>query len=553
MKEGVVVKKDKGVLELDRDVLFKVEKDGRRRLVMPTSEREKIMRSVHEDPRTGGHFTVRKGILKVRTRYWWPGIYKDLEQWVATCRVCQAHQHVRGMPKMKSNVPRVVPNRPWDSVYIDAIGPLPASRNGMRYVLVAIDHFTRYVEVKAVRRLTKEAFVKWRRDDQVGRWGPMTWLTSDRGSNFMADVSKAMCEILGIDKHSATAWRARAMGLVERFNGTLKALFKEYAEETGSNWHEGIQDWAFAYNTTVHSATGFTPFHLMHGWEARVPYDLLVEQREEPQFREVREYRDNMVNAIEECWAEARRNQGERDRVREWHLTSVAREENGIPRYEVGERVWKYKPFISYSKGGSKGIRQLWFGPYTIVERISPRAYVIDRNGTEDVVNVEMLKRYKVQDMSAPRSRYERARAEVEKESEVADEDVTEVDVEASEGKKVWEGGEQVEGDGDVDEEEARDSEVESVVSDEDRRGREDESNAYEVEQILDKRVLRRSGRLGPSKSVEYFIKWKNWSDKEASCEAMEPLVGCMDLVEEFEERLEAWGDRHPTKWRTTD
>ena len=80
VKEGVVVKKDQGVLVLDRDVLFKVEKDERRRLVMPTSEREKIMRSVHEDPRTGGHFTVQKGILKVRTRYRWPGIYKDLEQ-----------------------------------------------------------------------------------------------------------------------------------------------------------------------------------------------------------------------------------------------------------------------------------------------------------------------------------------------------------------------------------------------------------------------------------------------------------------------------------------
>ena len=52
---------------------------------------------------------------------------------------------------------------------------------------------------------------------------------------------------------------------------------------------------------------------------------------------------------------------------------------------------------------------------------------------------------------------------------------------------------------------------------------------------------------------MEYFIKWRHWSDKEASWEAMEHLVGCMDLVEEFEERLEARGDRHPTKSRTTD
>ena len=143
--------------------------------------------------------------------------------------------------------------------------------------MVAIDHFSRFVLVRAVRRLTKESFVEWLRDDLIGRWGPMAKLTSDRGSNFVAEVAKAVCEVFGIEKRECTAWRPTANSLVERVNGTLKAMFKEYVAEVGRAWPKGVQDYAFAYNTTVHSATGFTPFHLMYGWETRVPYDLLVE------------------------------------------------------------------------------------------------------------------------------------------------------------------------------------------------------------------------------------------------------------------------------------
>ena len=144
---------------------------------------------------------------------------------------------------------------------------------------------------------------------------------------------------MGVDKKAVTAWRPQANALVERFNGTLKALIKEYVEEIGSKWHKGVQDYAFAYNTTVHSATCYTPFHLIHGWEARVPYDLLVEGKGKQRFVEVEEYRENMVNAIEDCWAEARRTMGEKDRVRQWNLGSTARKVNGVPKYEVGERL----------------------------------------------------------------------------------------------------------------------------------------------------------------------------------------------------------------------
>ena len=543
LEEGWEVKQNRGKLVLEQGVLFKKESgSGVLRMVIPVADRAEILRAVHEDVRTGGHFTAKKAMEKVRPRWWWPNVYQDVEHWVASCRICSASQHVRGLPKAKANRPRVVPNRPWDSVYIDAVGPLPRASNGAEYILVAVDHFTRWAEVKAVRRLTKETFVEWLRQDLIGRWGPMTRLTSDRGSNFVADLSKAMCEAWGVDKRTTTAWRPQANGLVERFNGTLKTLLKEYAEETGRAWHTGIKDYVYAYNTTVHTSTGFTPFHLMHGWEARVPYDLLVEGRGASGFVEVERYRENMVNAIEECWSEARRTMSEKDRVRQWNVATAARMVNGVPTFEVGDMVWLYKPFLS--RGESKGVRQLWFGPYEVKEKVpGGMVYVIDKDGVEDTVHVDRLKKYKTLDQSAPQRRYERMLEAEEREREK--EGVEEKKGESDGSGKESEG--DSDGSGESDDEE---SESEEDV-DEDKRAKEEQEGVYEVEEILDKRTTRESGRLGGRTTVRYLVKWKNWGDEHNSWERLENLEGSMALVEEFEEKRAARGERGRVRARS--
>ena len=306
IEAGKEVRKDGGVLLLDERVLFKVETDGRKRLVVPQAERESILRAVHEDSMNGGHFSAKRGMLKVRKRWWWPGVYRALEQWVATCRKCAAHQHQRGFRKIKDIRPRRRPMGPWIEVHIDMIGPLPLARGGYMYILVAIDAMTEYMIASPIRRATAGDFLHWLHSQLIAKYGPMVRLLSDRGSNFMADISAAMYEMWGIDKVTTTAWRPQSNGLVERANGTLKSMLKVYAEDVGKSWPTKLPDWVYAYNTTVHSATGFTPFHLFHGWESKMPYDLLLKDKGESGFRNLEEYRNNMVQVVEEHWAEAR-------------------------------------------------------------------------------------------------------------------------------------------------------------------------------------------------------------------------------------------------------
>jgi hypothetical protein len=237
----------------------------------------------------------------------------ELKRWVEVCKRCQHYKHQKGLAgaALPKDTPRTIPTRPWQDVYIDAVGPLAVGNGGFRFCLVAVDHFTRWVEVFPVRRLTSQVYVGWLQD-LVSKKGPMRRrITSDRGSNFVGKLVEAYCKAVGVEKHHTTAWRPSGVSLVERYNGDLKDRMKAYTEEVQSMWPSAVADFAMAHNTTVHTSTGYTPFFLMHGWEAKVPYDLLVEAQREEENLDIARYADRMVVAVEDAWRAASENMGD--------------------------------------------------------------------------------------------------------------------------------------------------------------------------------------------------------------------------------------------------
>ena len=90
----------------------------------------------------------------------------------------------------------------------------------------------------------------------IDRHGPMVKVTTDRGGNFVSQLASVVLELWGVDKHNSTSWRPQTNGLVERFNGTMKTLMKEYVEDVGSSWSQGLGWYMFAYRllTFLHNA-----------------------------------------------------------------------------------------------------------------------------------------------------------------------------------------------------------------------------------------------------------------------------------------------------------
>jgi transposase InsO family protein len=99
-------------------------------------------------------------------------------------------------------------------------------------------------------------------------------LHSDQGRQFESLLIREICRLLQINKTRTSPYHPQCDGLAERFNKTLVDMLSTSAKCHPEYWEEYLRPICFAYNTSVQSSTGYTPFFLMYGREARLPVDL---------------------------------------------------------------------------------------------------------------------------------------------------------------------------------------------------------------------------------------------------------------------------------------
>lgn len=97
---------------------------------------------------------------------------------------------------------------------------------------------------------------------------------TDQGTNFLSNVFKNVCKLLKVDKIQTTAYHPESDGALERPHRTLAEYLTNYVDEEQSNWDERLPYAMFAYNTTPHTATRFTPFELVYGRQPELPTSL---------------------------------------------------------------------------------------------------------------------------------------------------------------------------------------------------------------------------------------------------------------------------------------
>ena len=104
---------------------------------------------------------------------------------------------------------------------------------------------------------------------------PPEQLLSDQGRQFESQLLAEVCKLMGIQKSRTTPYHLQSDGLVERWNRTLLQSLATSVSDHPENWDEFVQKICMAYNTSVHPTTGFTPFFLTFGRQAKLPVDLL--------------------------------------------------------------------------------------------------------------------------------------------------------------------------------------------------------------------------------------------------------------------------------------
>ncbi|KAG0732158.1 hypothetical protein G6F62_014031 [Rhizopus arrhizus] len=117
--------------------------------------------------------------------YWWPGAYQDVKDYVASCTKCQVYARASTKAPLVGTVPIT---SLFERFAIDYVGPFPASKKGNKYIIVAMEYFTRWPIARAVKSTDSKTTIDFLYEEIFCNFGPPQYLLSDNGTHFVSAV-----------------------------------------------------------------------------------------------------------------------------------------------------------------------------------------------------------------------------------------------------------------------------------------------------------------------------------------------------------------------------
>lgn len=375
---------DKGIL---KRVLESATGDQKRlQIIVPRKRIPEVLQQLH-DGASGGHFGVHKTLEKVRERFYWPNLKEDVKNWCRNCTVCASANgplHRRKAPMQKYNV-----GAPFERIAIDIAGPFPVTDHGNKYILVAMDYFSKWVEAYALPNQEAITVADVLVKEFISRFGVPMELHSDQGRNFESSVFSRMCEVLGIHKTRTTALHPQSDGMVERMNRTMGKYLSKVVSKHQRDWDQYLHLFLMAYRSSVNESTRLTPANIIFGRELRLPCDLAFGSRPEENLAG-EDYVTQLRQQMDEIHETVRSNiQDTSERMKERY--DIKADQGG---YHPGDLVWLYNP--QRRRGYSPKLQTSWEGPYEVVTRINDVIYRIKRQpkGKPRIIHFNRLAPY---------------------------------------------------------------------------------------------------------------------------------------------------------------
>jgi hypothetical protein len=273
------------------------------------------------------------------------------------------------------------------TIHIDHLGPFVTSARKNTHLILAIDGFTKFAFLKAVRNTSVGPVLTYL-DEIFSMFGVAQRIVCDRGSCFTSKRFISYCQTLNIKvNHNATA-TPRANGQAERYNRTILSCLAASTDDE-RKWDETLRTIQWGLNTTVNKTTGKTPYELLLGYQPRQANDAFLST-------EVCEVtRDDDLPAT-------RIKIGKRISAKQaQQKTHYDKKRRAAPTYTVGQHVLIRK-VIPTNDGKSKKLLQHYSGPYEITKVLDSDRFVVrDLSGStrsqrhyEGVVSIDKMKPY---------------------------------------------------------------------------------------------------------------------------------------------------------------
>ena len=241
----------------------------RDRMVLPKKYHKRVYVELHENM---GHLGADRVVELARQRFYWPFMRADITHYFT--KVCHRLKQRKPATHVSAPLQPIISTAPFELVSIDYVHLEPSS-GGYQYILVIMDHYTRFAQAYATRDKSAKTAADKLYNDFIMRFGFPETIHHDQGGEFENKLFYNLEKLSGIRHSRTTPYYQQGNGQVERFKRTLLSMLRALPEKQKSRWRDHLNKVVHAYNCTRHESTGFSPFYLMFGRAPRLPIDIM--------------------------------------------------------------------------------------------------------------------------------------------------------------------------------------------------------------------------------------------------------------------------------------
>ncbi|GJW98571.1 reverse transcriptase domain-containing protein [Tanacetum coccineum] len=155
---------------------------------------------------------------------------------------------------------------------IDFMGSFPSSR-GNKYILIAVDYVSKWVEAKALPTNDARVVMKFLKQF-FSIFGTPRAIISDRCTHFCNDQFAKVLEKYGVKHKISTSYHPQTSSQVEVSNRGLKRILERTVGEHHAKWADNLDDTLWAFRTAFKTPIGCTPYKIVYGKACHLPIEL---------------------------------------------------------------------------------------------------------------------------------------------------------------------------------------------------------------------------------------------------------------------------------------
>ncbi|GJU55012.1 reverse transcriptase domain-containing protein [Tanacetum coccineum] len=348
-----------------------------------------ILIACHSGP-TGGHYGANYTAKKVfDLGFYWPTIYRDAHDLVTRCDTCQRQGKISQHDEMPQNSIQVC--EIFDVWGIDFMGPFPSSR-GNKYILVAVDYLSKWVEAKALPTNDARVVCKFLKS-LFAQFGAPRAIISDRGTHFCNDQFAKVMLKYGVTHRLSTAYHPQTSGQVEVSNRGLKRILERTIGENRASWSDKLDDALWAFRTAYKTPIGCTPYKLVYGKACHLPIELEHKaywalKHANFDLETAGDHRKVQLNELNELHDHAYENSLiYKEKTKRIHDSKI---KNRV--FNVGDQVLLFNSRLKMFSGK---LKSRWSGPFTIAHVFPYGTVELSQNSRPNFkVNGHRIKHY---------------------------------------------------------------------------------------------------------------------------------------------------------------